>query len=128
LTFDALAAGALVVAAADAADVEAGALEAAAAELELDDGLDEHPAISAVTATMATPPAAMRARHSLDIRAPAAAAARAPSSLCHERCSLAIAQPDLKSISRKTSWRERTSEFHVVKACCLALQNLREMS
>jgi hypothetical protein len=90
---DVLAAGALVAAAGDAADVEAGALEAAA-ELELDDGLDEHPAISAIAAAIATPPAAMRARHSLDIRAPAIAAARATPSLCHEHCSLAIAQPD----------------------------------
>ena len=49
--------------AADALEVEPDEL---AAEV-LDDGLDEHPAISAAAAASATPPAAMRARLSLDM-------------------------------------------------------------
>jgi hypothetical protein len=80
------------LAAAEALAVDAGAVEAAGAleaagvpdveagGLELD-GLDEHPAISAAAAAIATPPAAMRARLSLGIRAAAFAAAHEPTSL-----------------------------------------------
>jgi hypothetical protein len=72
------AAGALD-AAAGALDVAAGALDVAAGGLELD-GLDEHPAISAAAAAIATPPAAMRARLSLGILTPAFAVAHEPTS------------------------------------------------
>ena len=79
---DPLAAGVLE-AEAGALEVEAGALpvEAGVVEVEaVDDEPDEHPAISAATPT-ATPPAMMRARRGLDIRAAASAAAHDPSIL-----------------------------------------------
>jgi hypothetical protein len=61
-------------------EAAAGALEeAAAGGLEVD-GLDEHPAISAAAATIVMPPAAMRARLSLGIRATAFAATHGPTS------------------------------------------------
>jgi hypothetical protein len=73
-------------AAAGALEAAAGVLEAAAGALDVEagglelDGLDEHPAISAAAAAIVTPPAAMRARLSLGIRAPAFAAAHEPKS------------------------------------------------
>lgn len=83
------------LAAADALAVEAGALDPAGA-LEVEaggdvlDGLDEHPAISAAAAAIATLTAAMRARLRLGIRAPAFAAA-------HESTSLAMCVAPLQS-------------------------------
>jgi hypothetical protein len=80
---DALEAVGVLAAEAGALEVEAGvlAVEAGVVEVEaVDDGLDEHPAISAATAT-AAPPATMRARRGLDIRAAANAAAHDPSTL-----------------------------------------------
>jgi hypothetical protein len=65
--------------AAGALDEAAGALDVAAGGLELD-GLDEHPAISAAAAAIVTPPATMRARLSLGIRATAFATAPEPAS------------------------------------------------
>lgn len=60
-------------------EAAAGALEVAAGGVDVD-GLDEHPAISAAAAAIVTPAAAMRARLSLRIRAPAIAAAHEPTS------------------------------------------------
>jgi len=100
-------------AAAGALDDAAGALDDAAGGLELD-GLDEHPAISAAAAATTTPPATMRARLSLEILAPAFAAAHEPTNPA--MCVAPLqSRTCAKGISAGRPCGERTPRFPHVK-------------
>jgi hypothetical protein len=71
----------------------AGVLDVEAGVLEVDDGLDEHPTISAAST---------------------AATAHDPTSFA--MCVAPLqSRTDARSIFRKASWRERTSSFFAVK-------------
>jgi hypothetical protein len=101
----------------------AGALDVAGGGVEVD-GLDEHPAISAAAAAIVMPPAAMRARLSLVVRAAAFTAS-------HESTSPAMCVAPLqsrtihKSISARRPCGERTPLFPHVEITIKARYSLR---